>query len=431
MKRSIYFLIAIFLSACLPSGVQVPQSPLLSVLERKVGQIAYLGLDGNIYVTDQAASDTTQLTEDGNPPNETSSSLVVYQSPTWALDGNQLGFIQVEQNESQLSSKLFVADINAGTLQSVYSSESEHPFYLYWSPDDLNLGFLSSTAMGQTMMLQSVSAEGGERRVLDTGSPFYWSWAPDGQTMIVHRGAGDPTLASRLSFLKLDTEVIEYGMDEMPASFQAPAWSPDGEFIVLARVTDETKEIILADSTGTLVKTIDTFDLNTAFAWAFDSEQFAYISGTELIETGTIGDLHVQDIVSPEEQIVIEDKVIAFFWSPNGKKLAYFVPYVIRPETENGESGSTTLLFQLNVLDVATGESQELFTFQPTQQFISIIPYFDQYHQSTTIWSPDSNNLVLSFIDAEGKPGIAVVAASGKLQPRYIADGLFAVWSWQ
>src|SRR5687768_769332 len=140
MKRSVYLLIAIFLSACLPAGVQVPQSPLLSVLERKAGLIAYLGLDGNVYVTDQAASDTTQLTKDGSPPTETSSSVVVYQSPTWALDGNQLGFIRLEQNESQVGSKLFVADIDAGTVKGVYSSESEHPFYLYWSPDDLNLG---------------------------------------------------------------------------------------------------------------------------------------------------------------------------------------------------------------------------------------------------------------------------------------------------
>jgi TolB protein len=430
MKKSLYLLIALFLSACLPSGVQVPQSPLLSVLERKAGLIAYLGLDGNIYVTDQAASENTQLTKDGSPPNESSSSVVVYQSPTWALDGNQLGFVRIEQNESLLNSKVFVADIDAGTVKSVYSSESEHPFYLYWSPDDLNLGFLSSSAMGQTMLLQSVSVEGGERRVLDTGSPFYWSWAPDGKTMIVHRGAGDPTLGSRLSFLRMDNEVNEYGMEEIPASFQAPAWSPDGNYILLAHQTDDAREIILADSTGAFIEAVDTFDLNTAFAWAFDSEQYAYISGTEPMETGTLGNLYVRDVASSEE-IVIEDKVIAFFWSPNGKKLAYFVPYVMRPETEGEENTSTTLLLQLNILDIGTGESQELFTFQPTEQFVSIVPYFDQYHQSTTIWSPDSNNLVLSFIDPEGKPGIAVVAASGQLEPRYIADGLFAVWSWQ
>ena len=200
MKKSIYLLLAIFLTSCIPAGVRVPQSPLLSVLERKVGSIAYIGIDGNIYVTDQGISNTTQLTKDGTPPGESPSTVVAYQYPTWSLDGNQLAFIRLEKKEAQLNSELFVANMDAETVKSVYSSESEHPFYLYWSPDNLNLSFLSSTAMGQTMMLQSVSAEGGERRVLDTGSPFYWSWAPDGKTMIVHTGSVNSAAASKLSF---------------------------------------------------------------------------------------------------------------------------------------------------------------------------------------------------------------------------------------
>ena len=60
-----------------------------------------------------------------------------------------------------------------------------------------------------------------------------------------------------------------------------------------------------------------------------------------------------------------------------------------------------------------------------------MLPYFDQYHQSATIWSPDNNNLVLSFMGQSGAPGIAVVAASGKLEPRMLAQGYLAFWSWE
>jgi len=432
MKKSIYLLLAIFLSACLPAGVQVPQSPLLSVLERKAGLIAYIGTDGNVYITDQGASKTSQLTKDATPPDQKSSSTLAYQNPTWSLDGSQLAYIKFEQGNSQLISKLFVANIDDDTIKNVYSSASEHPFYLYWSPDDANLSFLSSAATGQTMMLQSVSATGGDSRVLDTGSPFYWSWAPDGKTMIVHQGGGGSNLPNRLAFLKVDSGVDEYGLDMIPASFQAPAWSPDGKFILLTHKTDDGKqEILLADSTGKTLKSIRTFDLSTAFAWSFDSEQFAYIVGTEPLNNGTIGTLHVYDTAISKE-IEVGKNVVGLFWSPNGKKLAYFVPYVAGAQTTNGaQSDTTTLILQLNMLDVATGKTRELFNFQPTDQFVSIIPYFDQYHQSTTIWSPDSNNLVLSFIGSDGKPGVAVVAASGQLQPRFIADGIFAVWSWK
>jgi hypothetical protein len=108
------------------------------------------------------------------------------------------------------------------------------------------------------------------------------------------------------------------------------------------------------------------------------------------------------------------------------------VPYLLGPENESDDNtGNETLVFQLNILDIASGESKSLFTFPPSQLFVSIIPYFDQYHQSTTIWSPDSKNLVLSFIGPDGNPGIAVVAASGTLEPRLLTSGLFAVWSWE
>jgi hypothetical protein len=102
-------------------------------------------------------------------------------------------------------------------------------------------------------------------------------------------------------------------------------------------------------------------------------------------------------------------------------------------DNSGGSSDSTStpqLALQLNVLDVATGESRELFTYVPTEQFLNIIPYFDQYHQSVTIWSPDNNNLVLSFLDGEGNPGIAIVAASGQLEPRLLTSGYIAFWSW-
>jgi len=53
-KITLFALIALLVSACLPQNVQVPQSPLLSTLERKSGRIAYIGVDGNIYTSDQA-----------------------------------------------------------------------------------------------------------------------------------------------------------------------------------------------------------------------------------------------------------------------------------------------------------------------------------------------------------------------------------------
>jgi len=122
--------------------------------------------------------------------------------------------------------------------------------------------------------------------------------------------------------------------------------------------------------------------------------------------------------------------VIAFFWSPDSRSLAYFVPY-LDSSSASSEDQSADLLLELNILDAESGESRKILTYKPTSQFADLLPFFDQYHQSMTIWSPDSNNLVVTFVDSEAASGVAVVAASGRLEPRFLAEGLLAVWSWR
>ena len=432
MKKLILFtLSSLLITSCLPRDMQLPQSPLLSTLERKSGLIAYIGADGNMFVSDQAGGNLNQLTDDAQLPQNQSEPYRLYQYPTWSQDGNQLAFVRTSSENATPKSELLVANIGDDAVNQVFESESEHPFYLYWSPDNANVSLLTTSVSGQSLILQNIPADGSERTIIDTGSPYYWSWAPDGSTMIVHTGGANSTSPQHVAFLSVDAEVIENGLDTTPASFQSPAWSPDGRHILLTRVNDnDEKEIILTDGTGKFEKTIGSFEVNTAFAWSPDSTRIAYISGTQAMNAGVIGDLHVVDIETLEETVK-EENVYAFFWSPSGEKLAYFIPLLTNQAADGTQSATQRLILRLNMLEVATGESRELFTYQPTEQFANILPYFDQYHQSVTIWSPDNNNLVLSFLTSDGNPGIAIAAASGQLEPRLLAEGFLAFWSWK
>lgn len=440
MKKILTFIISgLMVASCLPRDMQVPQSPLLSTLERKAGLISYIGVDGNMYVSDQAGGNLKQLTEDAVIPETQGSPVLYYQYPTWSRDGSQLAFMGLSLDGEQTESKVMVADMDDDSVNEIYTSESEHPIYLNWSPDNANLSFISTTVSGQNMILQSVPSDGGERTILDTGSPYYWSWAPDGSVMIVHAGGAAASAPQHLAFLSVDAAaetVTEQGLDSTPGAFQAPAWSPDGSRIALARTSEEKNEIVVTDAAGQNPQTVGTFANRTAFAWSSDGTRLAYISGEQALDSGTIGPLHVVDMETSEE-IVEEGNIVAFFWSPSGEELAYFILMQAQAEgNSSGESGGSTqaapqYILNLHVLDVTSGESRDLFTYRPTQQFLSILPYFDQYHQSATIWSPDNNNLVLSFLGQSGAPGIAVVAASGNLEPRLLAQGYLAFWSWE
>ena len=117
------------------------------------------------------------------------------------------------------------------------------------------------------MVLQSVSRNSADRTIIDIGAPYYWSWAPDGKTMIIHTGSTETSTPQHMSFLDVDNEIIEEGISDRPAPVQAPAWSPNGEHILLTRLSEEgAKELIVTNGKGEFEKTINTFELNTAFA---------------------------------------------------------------------------------------------------------------------------------------------------------------------
>ena len=248
-KIASFFISALLLSACLPNNVQIPQmpqSPLLPLLERKSGLIAYIGTDWNIYTSDQAGNHRTAYTKDALIPENTSDPFRYYGYPTWSPDSESIGFVGIHGQGNESSANVYIARVE-DKAQKVFSSDSEHPFYLSWSPDNTSLGFLSSTADNKSMILQSVSSGQKDRTVIDTGAPYYFSWAPNGKTMIVHTGSAQSAVPEHLAFLQVGGAVREDGLDTPLAAFQTPAWSPDGSHILMTRVNDKKNEIIRPD----------------------------------------------------------------------------------------------------------------------------------------------------------------------------------------
>ncbi len=423
----LFWLLPLLLTACIPRGIRVPQSPYLRNLERKSGLIAYIGTDGNIYTINQGGGNQTAITDDAEFPGQ-------YLFPTWRPNSQELAFVGVENSEDDTPAqvKIYLAAADGSDMREIYHSNSRVPFYLYWSPDGNTLTFLASTLFGGHMTLEMVTADGEESQILDTGEPYYWTWAPDGNQMFIH--AGGTTAESRLSFLHLSDPVIEQVTTFRPSFFQAPAWSPDGQQLLIATKTDaEENTLLLVDQQGNEVRVVKTLESSAgiAFAWSPDGQKIAYIVSERARTQGVLGPLTVVDTTNSENVITPEeDQVVAFFWSPDSQKLAYIVP-VRAPVDESDSPQQPILLLALYVLDVTSGESEVVAVFQPTQEFVSILPFFDQYQHSTTIWSPDSNNLVLTAFTGDETPDVWVVAASGRLEPRVIAEGVLAFWSWK
>ncbi len=403
------------LSACLPQGVRLSESPLVSALGRKSGLIAYIGQDGNIYTINQGGSGQTQLTTDARLDER---NFRFYGVPVWAADGQRLTFAAYEGSGNDLSgNSLIVVKKDGSGLTEAYRG-SDYLVYYHWSPDGRNIGLLSQ--LSDTLALKVVPTAGGEPQILDTGAPFYWDWAPDGRSVFIHAGGE----AGRLAHLQLGetaAEVIEFSLDITPSAFKAPAFSPDGSQVLVAQKGEAGSELVLTTAYGSEARTLATFEQDIAFAFSPDGEHIAYLNSAELL-----GPIAVIDPAGRREAIELDEQVYAFFWAPDSRSLAYFTL-----EEFTDEDGETGYVSRLKVLDVASGQSRLLTELVPTRRFLQLVPYFDQYHHALTLWSPDSQYLVISTIYDSNQSGIFVVHASGNLEPRFIAEGQLGVWSWK
>jgi Tol biopolymer transport system component len=430
-------LISGLVSACSSEGVRLPQSPLTAALERRSGLIAYVGIDGNVYTIDQGGGNQTLVTNDAHPAE--GGVRRFYDFPAWSVEDNRLAFVGLDiADNGQTSARIYATGDDAENPIEIYSSDQHVPFFLYWSPDGEWVSFLSSSAGSSSMAMQLASADGESSSVIDTGRPYYWAWSPQEMEVMAHVGgsASANPGAARISRLQVDPEVREIGLGILPTSFQAPAYSPDGEHVLLAGDGGGGQsQLMLTDAEGFIEGSLVDYEGSIAFAWSPDGDHAAYMTGDSRNEA-LIGDLAILDLRRPTDPKKIDidaEQVVGFFWAPDSKLLAYFVPSFVSAAEEGEEqtAENTVFLLELHVAEARTGESERIAAFQPTAGFLNVIPFFDQYQRSVTIWSPDSNYLVLSALASEEQQGLFIVPASGNFEPRFLIEASVGFWSWE
>lgn len=446
-KRIAYllFTLPLLLISCSSAGISVPQSSLLGTLT-KSGQIVYVGLDRNIYTIDQDGNNQIAITDDAVLPDQDggTDNWRIYRNPTWAHDGTLAYASEIffPNTVTQIAGEIYTSASDGSDRQVIFSSDTNFPFYLYWAPNSEKIGFLSTIGGdGGQMALQVAGVDEREGWVIDTGAPTYWAWSPASDYLFTHIGASGPNGAdTRLTMLTPDEPVIEAGLSIPPAIFQAPEFSPDGKYVLYASQPGEGQSgrLVLANADGSSETTLALFDGIIAFDWAPSGDYVAYTT-IEAADNFVERRLYFLDMSNPEFPIEINTDVentVAFFWSPDSSQVAYFVPYqtLIAFQDEDGNDVEQVVEFmQLHVAEAKSGETRMLIEgLLLTDTFLnSVMPFFNQFQRSATIWSPDGNNLVLSVIGGGGIPIIGIVPIEGGIDPIGIAPGVIAFWSWE
>jgi TolB protein len=135
--------------------------------------------------------------------------------------------------------------------------------------------------------------------------------------------------------------------------------------------------------------------------------------------TGRGEALDVIDLASGRVERWSSDELLAFYWSPDGERLALL--------TANRAEAAP-------VWHVAEGPAavRRLTSFTPSDQLDATLGFFDQYSQSHAAWSADSR--YVTFAGWLGRPDetpsrVWIAPADGSAPPRAVAEGLFATWA--
>ena len=399
----------------LPAKPQRPSVP---------ARAAYVAEDGHVYTVPLAGGDARRVSQiAGQVAGEPTAGYELPSGrwPAWAPDGSRVAFIRllVGPSESLHVAQLWTAVPDGTTPQKVWEATDREPIYLAWSPDGAAIALLVQSSRDFELIL--VDARGVEPpRKLAQGSPFYFAWAADSRSLLLHVGdlnSGSSTPG--LGVLRLGPPDEYRSLGIAPGRFRTPSWTADGRTIAfVADGPGGVPMLSLVSPQGGDITRLAAVGGQTAFAMTPDGARIAWSSRSETERLAYVG-LEVASADGRTRTQVTEDLVVAFFWSPDADRLAFVT---VNP------SGTA---FVWNVADADGANARRLGTFTPSSDQLRQLAFFDQYAISHGHWSPDGTALVYavsppgeSRAPGAADPGtVMAVPVDGSTGPRTVVGG--------
>lgn len=249
--------------------------------------------------------------------------------------------------------------------------EGVSAFYLCPSPCGRYLSHLSPGPLGLELAVSDVGTD--EIRIVERGQPLFWSWSPDG-SMIAAQAEG------RVLVWAVDEGETISWLSEVTGPSTAPVWLSEES---VAYAVDDR---IVSHAPGSAPIDLVANGATARFTISPDRRRLAMVSADE----GVV----LVDLASGSRVVALSEPALAFFWSPDSTRLAVLTP-----------RSSTEVAWTVTDGDHA----HTLPPFRPGRLWLgSVVPFFAQYAQSHSFWSPEGTEIVAVGLDSDGQTSALV-----------------------
>ncbi|MGI9602875.1 MAG: hypothetical protein ACR2QE_13400 [Acidimicrobiales bacterium] len=325
---------------------------------------------------------------------------------SWSPDGTQLTWTELTADGSSLI---------VGDGQERTELDTTHaPFYLLWTPAGDEVSHLGQA---EDQIALTVSSDGASPVAVAEASSLYYSWSPEGR-LVTHEGGSDLNL-------------IDAGEPELvaqtSAAFQAPVWLDENRVVAVVDL-ERGDALAIVDVDDKSVTPLFEIDGNITFTVSPDRTRLAYqIQADAGVDDRPVSDVPAQtdepdpddtpdvlvlDLETTELTLAFVGQALWLDWSPDSTSLAALIS---APEL-------TWRLWDEN--ELTRTESVEISPVM-LQNFV---PFFDQYSQSLTGWSPQSDQYAFAASLA-GRTGVFVQDASVGGDVSFLGPGVMVAWS--
>ncbi len=357
--------------------------------------LAILDQDNAVVIVDQDGD----VVERYDPPPD-----IRYVQPIWASSD-----VVVHAQAGPGDNRLTATRLGGEEVWSVEFATP--PFYYLASPDDgstrvvsLRSGDIAGGLVAEVVSGSgSVDAAGNE-------SPFYMSWDPTGRRLATH--VGGERLDVRDSGV---TTVVE-----STGPYQAPVWLDSG-LVTLRRAGTANVLSIWDGSTFADLGVVQGgarfvgAGSNVAIRTGANPNSNGVQAVAQSIPTIPARTLTIVDLNTGSLTTVTSSPSPVYQWDASGSRLLY-----------------ATIVSDPNpALVWHVWEDEDVIDFEPFAPdpfwFQTFVPFFDQYAQSVSLWSPDGSAFAYPAL-VEGEPRIFVQQLD-EPSPRDIAGGVWVAWA--